>query len=316
MKESGLARDVRQTFDAEHALPKDMLDWVKRHQDLGCSTIVMRQRVDSGTDIVGTWDLIGADARLVTASIDDTAHAEGRYLRGPTLFLLYAQMPDTRDFIARMTILIEGKTFSSSGETEAPNEEGIISMFMRHTDASMKVSLGHTGTIIEQYKGLLADARHRIEDLEGEIRKFAHDRDLLKFNVHEREMDVVKAKDDSKNSEFVREQMGLLVPVLANGFLKTKLGGRSLAVTDESLSRLMSSFTEAQMMSLSTTLTAEQMMTVSDLYLAYGTRSKDPDVAQAAAAAQREAHAHTPSTPSANGAPANGAPTNGATEVR
>jgi hypothetical protein len=300
MSHDKIARASRQVLEIDRAVPADILEWVEEQLAFGCSAIVMRQRADSSSDVVRTWDLVGADARVVTASIDDTAHSEGRYMRGPTLFVLYSQLPNSRDYVARKTLRIEGQMFSASGETEPPNENGIVSMLMRHTDASIQISLGHTSHIIEQYKGMLGASQRRVLDLEKDIAKFAADREALRLHEHEHALDVVKAQDSAKNGEFVREQVGLIVPVIANRFLKANVGARSPAVTDEALSRLMGSFSDDQLAGLSTVLSSQQMIAVMDLYMAYAARSKDGAVAEQAKFAAEDAHAK------ANGTTTNG----------
>ncbi len=279
-----------------HPTSPDLFAWVHTQRAHGCTTITMRQRADDGETLVCMWSLEGQSAEAVAASIDIRARDEGRYLRGPTLFVLYAFKDPAREHIDRKTLRIEGDTFPRSGETEPPSSSGVISMLMRHAEGATKIALGHTSNIIEQYKVMLAQAQRRIVELETELREKDTQREELVMLEHERAMSVHRAKLEEKRTDFVREKLDLIFPVLAGKVLGQGMGGPPPVINDEIMKQLMGSFTPEQMSKLGAVLTPDQQMVLGDLYLRYAQRTNDADVATAAkqAAGQPTANGMSP----------------------
>lgn len=298
MKESKMARSSRPDTDPDDDLDipvaADLLEWVQNQMKRGCAAIAMKQRLEHGEEIVDTWELLGADPRRLSMAIENAAHSEGRYLRGPTTFALYASLAHSRDHVARKTIRVEGDTSKGSSESEPANSAGLISMCMRHTDASIKYALGHTSHIVEQYKGMMERTQRRVIDLEISLSKSAELRERLRNEEHEHAIAVLEAQSDAKNNDFLREQVNMLIPVVADKFLNAKVG-RSPVVTDAALGRFLGSLSPEQMTSISSVLTPEQSIAIGHLYMEYAKRSNPEDAAEV-----EKQHDE------ANGAPTNG----------
>lgn len=303
MKESKMARSSRTEADTDEDLDipvaADLLEWVQNQMKRGCAAIAMKQRLEHGEEIIDTWELLGADPRRLAMAIETAAHSEGRYLRGPTTFALYASLAHSRDHVARKTIRVEGDTSKGSSESEPANSAGLVSMCMRHTDASIKYALGHTSHIVEQYKGMIDKTQRRVIDLEISLSKSAEMRERLRNEEHEHSIAVLEAQSDAKNNDFMREQVNMLIPVIADKFLNAKIG-RSPVVTDAALGRFLGSLSPEQVATISSVLNAEQSIAMSHLYMEYAKRSNPEDTAEV-----EKQHDE------ANGAQANGTQTNG-----
>ncbi len=279
----------RHGFDAQDDgpfVPDDLVQWVHEQIARGCSLLTLRQRADEGETLVCNAPLPGDGAQSVAASIHLRAAAEGRFLRGPTLFVLYAFKDIAREHCDRKSFRVEGETFSRSGETEPPTVSGINAMLMRHAEGATKIALGHTSHIIEQYKVLLQQRDRRITELETSLREASAMRESLVMLEHERALALHRAKDDEKRSDFMRDKLDLLIPVVAGKMLGA--GGSPVPpiVNDEMLRQLLGSLSPDQLTKLQSILGPDQQAVVGDLYMRYAQRSRDPNVA---AAAKREA---------------------------
>ncbi len=288
----------RPSYDAQDDgpfVPEDLVRWVHEQIARGCIQITLRQRADEGETMVCNLLLPGEGAQAIAATIQMRAMSEGRYLRGPTLFVLYAFRDIMREHCDRKTFRVEGESFSRSGETEPPTMAGVNSMLMRHADAATKIALGHTSHIIEQYKVLLSQRDRRISELENQLRDASAMRESFVMLEHERSLSMHRAKLDEKRSDFMREKLDLLLPVVASKVLGHTQMGVPPVVTDETMKQLLGSLTNEQFMKLQGILRPEQQTAVADLYVRYAQRSKDPDVAAAAGSANGTSNGAAPS---------------------
>lgn len=279
------APSPRSSFDAQDDgpfVPEDLVMWVHEQIARGCSVITLRQRADEGETLVCNHPLPGDGAQAVATSIHARGQAEGRFLRGPTLFVLYAFKDTTREHCDRKSFRVEGETFSRSGETEPPTMSGINAMLMRHAEGATKIALGHTSHIIEQYKVLLQQRDRRISELETSLREASAMRESLVMLEHERSLSLHRAKEEEKRSDFMRDKLNLLLPVLAGKMLGTNGASVPTVVNDEMLRQLLGSLSPDQLMQLQSILGPDQQAVVGDLYMRYAQQSKDPAVAAAA----------------------------------
>jgi len=266
-----------------------VVTWVHDQIARGCSLLTLRQRADEGELLVCNMPIPGDGAHVVATALYSRALSEGRFLRGPTLFVVYAFRDVAREHCDRKSFRVEGETFMRSGETEPPTLQGVNSMLMRHAEGATKIALGHTSHIIEQYKVLLGQAHRRIAELETTVRDAATMRESFVMLEHERAMALHRAKLDEKRSDFMRDKLDLLLPVVAGKVLGNHGAAVPPVVTDEILRQLLGSFSPEQFARLQEILAPDQQAAIGDLYVRYATRSKDPHVAAAAreAAAQR-----------------------------
>jgi len=281
------------TADQEPYVPEDVLTWVHEQIARGCTLLTLRQRADEGELLVCNMPLPGPGAHVVATALYSRALSEGRFLRGPTLFAVYAFRDVAREHCDRKTFRVEGETFMRSGETEPPTLQGVNSMLMRHAEGATKIALGHTSHIIEQYKVLLGQAHRRIAELEATVRDAASMRESLVMLEHERALAVHRAKLDEKRGDFVRDKLDLLLPVVAGKVLGNKGSPVPPVVTDEILRQLLGSFTPEQIAKLQGILAPDQQVVIGDLYMRYAARSKDPAVAAAAREAAQRAQQGT-----------------------
>ncbi len=271
--------------------PEDIVQWVHEQITRSCAKVELRQRADEGELLICTINLPGGNAHAIAAGLYSRSMSEGRYLRGPTLFFMYAFKDGSREHCDRKSFRVEGEAFTKTGETEPATLLGINSMLMRHTDAATKIALGHTSHIIEQYKVLLQQRDQRIAALETAMREASAMRESLVMLDHERALALHRSREDEKRSDFMRDKLDMLIPVLAGKMLGTTSMGVPPIVTDAMLKKLLGSLTPEQMQKLTSILSYEQQAVVGDLYMRYAQQSKDPNVA---AAANAQAGAHPP----------------------
>ncbi|RYG84536.1 hypothetical protein EON77_06475 [bacterium] len=265
-----------------YPVPRDVFAWVHKQIARGAAMIVLRQRADEGEMLIASWTLPGAGAEAVAIEIDQRAHSEGRFLRGPTLFLLYAFLESGREHVDRKSLRIEGETFRASGETEPPNMHGITSMLMRHAEGATKIALGHTSHIIEQYKAMLAGANRRVADLETELGESARLRQSLITAEHERQLEEHRLRQEDKRNEFMMGQLKLLMPAVAKRFFGTGVGGAE--ATDALISQFMSSLKPEQLSQIASVLTPAQQTVLGEMYIHHAQRSENASAAAAASA--------------------------------
>jgi hypothetical protein len=288
--------------DVSTSASADLVAWVRTQIASGCVYIVMRQRADEGECIVASWSLPGEGPVAVAAAIEREAHTEGQHLRGPTLFVLYASKDvSSREFVARRTICIEGSAYPRVGETEPANIAGVTGMLMRHADGATKIALQHTSNIIEQYKVLLMVAHQRIADLEAALQESAAMRESLATLSHERELALHRAKIEDKRTDFIKEQLELIIPTGISRLLGPGKDGMP-AMTEQIIRQFMGSLKQEQLGAVMAALSPEQQLVIGDLYMRFAAQSKDAAVANAA----KEAGATTNGT--SNGAPPAGKP--------
>jgi hypothetical protein len=301
----------RPGFDAQDDgpfVPEDIVAWVHEQIARACPLLVLRQRMDEGGEmVVCNMTLPGDGPQAIAASLYSRAMSEGRYLRGPTLFMMYAFKEVGREHCDRKSFRVEGESYARTGETEPPTMAGINSMLMRHTDAATKIALGHTSHIIEQYKVLLLQRDRRISELEASLREASAVRESLVMFEHERALSMHRVNEDSKRSDFMRDKLDLLIPVVASKMLGTTSMGVPPVVNDEILKQLLGSLSNEQLFKLQGILNPDQQTAVGDLYTRYAQRSKDPEVAAAGNAAAEARNAAAAANAGAVNGHANGA---------
>ncbi len=262
--------------------PEDIVQWVHEQITRGCARVELRQRADDGELLVCTIHLPGGGAHPIAAGLYSRSMSEGRYQRGPTLFFMYAYKDVSREHCDRKSFRVEGEAFTKTGETEPATLLGINSMLMRHTDAATKIALGHTSHIIEQYKVLLQQRDQRIAALETAMRDASAMRESLVMLDHERALALHRSREEEKRSDFMRDKLDMLIPVLAGKVLGNTSMGVPPVVNDAIMRQLLGSLTPEQLQKLTTILSDEQQAVVGDLYMRYAQQSKDPNVAAAA----------------------------------
>ena len=206
--------------------------------------------------------------------------------RGPTLYGLFSYREAGKRYVSRTLLRVAGQGFNQAmGETEAADARGLTSQMMRHTEVASRIALGHTQEIIAHYQHLLEARDKRIEDLESRHYKVLELHERLTSMQHERDMDMVRAAQSDKRTDFFKEKLDVLAPVLINKFVKGE-GGPALG--EEMMRQLLGSLTPKQMETITGSLQVEQGILLNEVYQAYGKR----EVAKEAAKKNENGHSN------------------------
>jgi hypothetical protein len=150
---------------------------------------------------------------------------------------------------------------------------------MRHNEANARLAVGQTLDVISHYKAMLAARDKRIEELEGTFFEVMAMYEKLQSMQHERELELAKVARDEKNQDFMREQFGVLAPVVlqkvVGGLTGGKGGAPSPILGEELLMRFLGSLSDEQRSAILSKLTLQQQIALQEIYMAYGKRAVD-----------------------------------------
>lgn len=276
-------------FSPEHV---DLANWVRSQQRDACSRIALRQRVHDVEQHVREWALEPTvDADALAEEIRVKASDEGRQLRGPTLYGVFAYRPGASSHHDRKLFRVEGMGAGADsllGETESADPRGMVSQMMRHTEASARIALGQTLEIVEHYKGILRQRDARIAELEEKHSKVIELYEQLTSMQHQRDLEIIREKRNDKKHDFVREKLDMLAPVVMSKMLGrgTSKGDGSM-FGEDMLRGFLASLKPEQMNAIMGALNPEQVVTMAEIYQKYGEREME----RQKAAEEREAKA-------------------------
>jgi hypothetical protein len=258
----------------------DVGDWLRMQLRDGCSRIILRQRIQDIEQHVREWPLTPeTDLAALAEEIRAKMNNEGRQLRGPTLFALFSFRAGCSDIhVDRMLQRIDGSAGGGSalfGETEASDARGIVSMMMRHTEASARIALGQTLEIVEHYKSISKERGERVAALEEkQTDNFKLFEQLLSLQ-HERDLDALREKRRDKQHEFLREKISLIAPVILSKIVSAGMAqGQGTLMGEELLRQFLKSLSADQAQAIVAALGPDQVVTMVELYERYREREE------------------------------------------
>jgi hypothetical protein len=246
--------------------------WIRDQVDDHCIRVALRQKTDDSEQHVREWSLVQVtNVDDLVEEIETCAHGDSLNFRGPTLYGLFSYREAGKRYVSRTLLRVAGQGFNQAmvGETEAADARGLTSQMMRHTEVASRIALGHTQEIILQYQQLLAQRDKRIEDLESRHYKVLELHERLTSMQHERDMDMVRAAQSDKRTDFFKEKLDMLAPVLISKMVK---GAGGAALGEELMKQFLGSLTPPQMDKILSSLAPEQGALISEIYAAYGDR--------------------------------------------
>lgn len=260
----------------------ELAQWVAQQIADGCTRVILRQRAEDGGDsLVREWPLEG-DARELAAVVYKRAQEEGRHFRGRILYGAFSYQE--RDYVDRCFFTVNGGDDEGGhfGQREGASLAGVTSQLMRHNEANARLAVGQTLDVISHYKAMLAARDKRIEELEGKFFEVMAMYEKLNSMQHERELELLKVGRQEKNQDFLREQFGVVAPVvlkkLVGGLGGGKGGDGSAAILgEETLSRFLGSLTEEQQAAILSKLTLQQQIALQEIYVSYGKRKVEQE---------------------------------------
>ena len=87
---------------------------------------------------------------------------------------------------------------------------------------------------------------------------------------HERDMEIIRAQQSDKRTDFLKEKLDMLAPVLVSKMIGKGAGGAALG--EELMRQFLKSLTPDQMSKIVGSLAPEQAAVINEIYLAYGER--------------------------------------------
>jgi len=255
----------------------DVGDWLRMQLRDGCNRIILRQRIQDIEQHVREWPLTPeTDLVALAEEIRAKMNNEGRQLRGPTLFALFSFRAGCDMHIDRMLQRIEGSAGGGSalfGETEASDARGIVSMMMRHTEASARIALGQTLEIVEHYKSISKERGDRVAALEEkQTDNFKLFEQLMSLQ-HERDLDALREKRRDRQHKFLREKISLIAPVILSKIVSAGMAqGQGTLMGEELLRQFLKSLSADQAQAIVAALGPDQVVTMVELYERYRER--------------------------------------------
>jgi hypothetical protein len=283
------------TSHVESDVVSDLTRFIEDQARRQCARIVLAQKVGETHHTVNEWMLAEMlDARSLAHAVYGTGLREAHTLRESVTYGVFAFRPESLAPVGRLVFRIEAGTGGWLGSADTPDERGITSMLMRHTESSARLSLGHSREIVDQYQTLLTQehthhtrlleqAYARIRVLEAREAEALELRDKLQSHSIEREfqLDALRRKDEMR--KFAIDKLGPVVPILmakllgggsdgerATGAWAAGAAGATAAagarVGDELVDRFVQSLTPDQLGGVARLLTHEQLAIFTQLY--------------------------------------------------
>jgi hypothetical protein len=278
----------------------ELARWIPDQLRKRASRFVLAQRVgDSAHHTVDEWTTAElTDANALAEVIYGTAVRDAQALKTSLAYGVFALRDDRPEPISRMYLRVDAGT-GWMQSTDPPDERGVTAMLMRHTEASARLSIGHSRGILDQYERLLEQntAHHmrlleqayaRITALEAREIEALELREKLQSIAREREVELAQLARRSELRLFAVDKLSQLAPLIL-----AKLGpagerpGSSTVGAIEVLEQLIVSITPEQFPQIVAVLRPEQVAMLAHLY----------DIVEARAAAAAQANRGAPSTP-------------------
>jgi hypothetical protein len=264
----------------------DLIAWIDEQHRQKAKRVVLRVRQDTGTEQVVRempLDPDGASAASeIAQSLMGRARSAARLQSGRTSFVVnaYNERGDAIDLFG----------FVITSETAIRRDEAVhvelTSLLMRHTEASARLSLGHTLAIVEKYRELLEAREAQVASLERRITDMAEANERVMSIRFEREMMTLQANADVEGKRYAREKFDLLLPVLMSKVLPDAAKPvRGSFLLEEMVDKVVSSLTTSQMTQIMPILNTEQQVALASIVQAYNERGTARQAAQAAKSA-------------------------------
>jgi hypothetical protein len=265
----------------------DLAKWLAARRSDGCTLVVLRHRSFDADQQVREWPLAeDSDMNDLAQQIESCAADDGRHFRGPTLYGVFAYREPGTPYVARTMLRVEGQGAREAffSETEAPDARGITSQLMRHNEVAARMALTQTSDIIDYYRRALDARDERIEQLEARHFKTLELYEELQSLKHERELDVIREQRADQRTQFLKEKLDMLAPVLMNKLLgKGGAGGAQAppVLGEELMRQFLKSLTPSQIEALMGMLRPEQAAVIGEVYEAYAKREavNEPEAA-------------------------------------
>jgi hypothetical protein len=313
---------LQSTTQIENDVVAGLARWIAEQISKLASKAILVQRLgDNSHQTVGEFDFRGdpLDTHALAEVIYGTGLREAHTLRSSLTYVVLSVRADGDAWIGRYVFRVD--VAAGAGwlhQTDIPAERALIGMLMSHADTSARLSLGHSQSILEQYRSLLeqanansarllAQAQARINTLEARELEALELRDKLQSLSREREMQSEELKRRHELRMSALEKVGGVAPLIFPQLARAIGGGTAepspapdakppvgdppkSAPQDEAftlLQQFIASLSDKQFQSLTAVLDLSQIQTLSRLY----------DIIEVARTAAASAAPNVPTTP-------------------
>jgi hypothetical protein len=282
----------------------ELARWIPEQVAKRATRFVLAQRVgESAHQTVNEWATAAdlEDPHALAVTIYEIAEHETQALKTAVTYGVFAIRADRPEPVARKYFRVDAG-LGWMQPTDAPDERGVTAMLMRHTEASARLSLGHSRGILDQYERLqeltvahttrlLDQANARVAILEAREMEALQLRDQLQSMSRQRELELAQLTQGSQMKIVAMEKLTQLAPLIL-----AKLGrgdaplspAANMVGAMEVLEQLIVSLQPEQFTKLAAILRPEQLAMLSHLYDVVDARNRPPPGAAPAAAAPPE----------------------------
>jgi hypothetical protein len=205
--------------------------------------------------------------------IMNEAHKDAESQRGTTRYVVMAFKEGDSNNFARTSFRLPGGMSNTNDdmETELPDEKGIISQMMRHTEASFRMALSGMNEIVRGLSQQLSDSNRQVNKLaQMQFQTLEMQQSLLDRQA-DRDLANQSQKADDERKKMVFEKLAMLFPIL----LKKMTGeGKSLEALlgEEQIGAMLEGMTQEQITSMIALFDPAQQAAFLSLYDMYRKR--------------------------------------------
>ena len=291
----------------------ELARWIPEQIRKGASRFVLAQRVaENSHHTVDEWATAElTNAHALAETIYGTAVRDAQAIKTSLAYGVFALRDDRPEPISRMYLRVDAGA-GWRQPNDPPDERGVTAMLMRHTEASARLSLGHSRGILEQYERLLElntghytrlleQAYARVNVLEGREIEALELREKLQSIARDRDIELAQLARRSELRLFAVDKLSQIAPlILAKLAPAGERPGASIVGTIEVLEQLIVSITPEQFPQIVGLLRPEQVAMLAHLYDIVEARAAAAAKAAAADGASQPARApaDSPETPS------------------
>jgi hypothetical protein len=303
----------------ESDIVAELARWLADQATKAVARVVLAQKLgDSSHHAVDEWTTAElVDPHALAEVIYGAAVREAQTLRTSVAYGVFALRSDRSDPVGRYLFRIDAGGSGWLQGSETPDERGITAMFMRHHEAAVRLSLGHSRGILDQYERLIEQANAqnsrlleqayaRIAALEAREIEALELRDKLQSMARERELDLAQLQRRDQMRMFAMEKISQFAPALlaklglrGDGSLpRESISGGTVGVDPfEVIEQLIVSLTSEQFAQMTAILQPGQLALLSTIFEIVEARGKSGKAPEAGSDVVGRPTASTPSAP-------------------
>jgi len=258
---------------------ENLATWIKGCFERAAVThFELKQR--SGNEMaagkIAEWfreDFENKDPAQLSEVVMNEAHKDAESQRGTTRYVVFAFKEGDANNFARTSFRLPGGMSHTNDdmESELPDEKGLLSQMMRHTEASFRMALSGMSEIVRGLSQQLADSNRQNNKLAQMHFQVLELGQSMLDRQAERDLSIQtqKASDDRKKQVF--ESLKMLFPIL----LKKMTGeGKSIEALlgEEQIDAMLAGLSQEQITSMITLFEPAQQAAFLSLYSMYSKR--------------------------------------------